>query len=192
MSDTMSDTISDKVPSQPEIVIVAALAEKDRLIGNELDLPWRIPADLKRFKDFTLGHPVVMGRRTFESLLSQFGGPLKGRDNVVLTRRPMHTMHADNANVHIYSSLDGAVAAFAGRPKVFIGGGASVYEEALAIADRLELTFVEGDFEGDAFFPPYEHLIGDVFERTGSRPYPPENGRPGFRFETFVRKMAGG
>ena len=58
---------------------------------------------------------------------------------------------------------------------------------AFAIADRLELTFVEGDFEGDAFFPPFEHLIGDAFERTDFRPYPPEKGRPGFRFETFVR-----
>ena len=181
--------MSDEVPSQPEIVIIAALAEKDRLIGNGLDLPWRIPADLKRFKALTLGHPVVMGRRTFESLLFQFGGPLKERDNVVLTRRPMHV---DNANVHIYSSLDDALAAFADRPKIFIGGGASVYKEALAIADRLELTLVEGDFEGDAFFPPFEHLIGDAFERTDSRSYPPENGRPGFRFESFKRKVVGG
>ena len=179
--------MSDEVPSRPEIVIIAALAEKDRLIGNELNLPWRIPADLKRFQDFTLGHPVVMGRRTFESLLHQFGGPLKERDNVVLTRRPMHTMCSDNANVHFYSSLDDALAAFADRPKIFIGGGASVYEEALAIADRLELTFVEGDFEGDAFFPPFDHLIGETFERKDSRSYPPDNGRPGFRFETFVK-----
>ena len=181
--------MSDEVPSQPEIVIIAALAEKDRLIGNGLDLPWRIPADLKRFKALTLGHPVVMGRRTFESLLFQFGGPLKGRDNVVLKRRPMHV---DNANVHIYNSLDDALAAFADRSKIFIGGGASVYKEALAIADRLELTLVEGDFEGDAFFPPFEHLIGDAFRRTDSRSYPHESGRPGFSFKCFTRKLCGG
>ena len=170
--------------ARPEVVIIAALSQKDRLIGNGLNLPWRIPADLERFKELTLGHPIVMGRRTFESLLFQFGGPLKGRDNVVLTRRPMHV---DNANVHIYRSLEDALAAFADRPKIFIVGGASVYREALAIADRLELTFVEGDFEGDAFFPPFEHLIADTFERTESRSYPRENRRPGFRFETFVR-----
>jgi len=169
---------------RPEVIIIAALAEKDRLIGKGLDLPWRIPADLERFKALTLGHPIVMGRRTFESLLFQFGSPLKGRDNVVLTRRPMHV---DNANVHIYRSLEDALAAFADRPRIFIGGGASVYKDALTIADRLELTFVEGDFEGDAFFPPFEHLIGDTFERTDSRSYLPENGRPGFRFETFVK-----
>ena len=168
----------------PEIVIIAALAERDRLIGSGLDLPWRIKADLKRFKELTLGHPVIMGRRTFESLLVQFGGPLKGRENVVLTRRQMHV---DNANVHIYNSLEEALDAFADRPKIFVGGGASVYEEALAVADRLELTIVEGVFEGDAFFPPYEHLIGTEFERSKCEAYPCENGQPAFRFETFVR-----
>ncbi|MEO1728387.1 MAG: dihydrofolate reductase, partial [Bacteroidota bacterium] len=70
----------------PEIVLIAALAERDRLIGDGLDLPWHIPADLKRFKRLTVGHPLVMGRRTFESLVHQFGGPLPKRANVVLTR----------------------------------------------------------------------------------------------------------
>ena len=77
----------------PEIVVVAAVAEApgaagDRLIGDGLELPWHIPADLERFKAMTLGHPLVMGRRTFESLLHQFGGPLPGRETVVLTRHP--------------------------------------------------------------------------------------------------------
>lgn len=170
--------------ARPEVVIIAALAEKDRLIGNGLDLPWRIPADLRRFKALTLGHPVIMGRRTFESILFQFGGPLKGRDNVVLTRR---AMHVDNANVHLYSSLDDAFAAFADHPMVFIGGGASVYRETLPIADRLELTIVEGDFEGDAYFPQYEHLIGVKFELAASDAHPSENDRPAFRFETYLR-----
>ncbi len=171
--------------ARPEIVIIAALAEKNRLIGKGLDLPWRISADLKRFKALTLGHPVIMGRRTFESLLFQFGGPLTGRDNVVLTRHPMQT---DDANVHIYHSMEDAIGAFYARPKIFIGGGASVYEAALPLASRLELTLVEGEFEGDAYFPRYEHLIGTEFDHSKTEAHPTEDGRPAFRFETYVRR----
>jgi dihydrofolate reductase len=167
-----------------ELVVIAAVAEENRVIGDGLDLPWRIPEDLRRFKRLTSGHPVIMGRRTFESLLHQFGGPLSGRDNVVLTRHPMHT---DHANVHVYSSLDAALGAFAGCERIFIGGGASVYEAALPLADRLELTLVEGTFSGDTHFPPYEHLIGPVFERSACEAHPAAEGRPGFRFETFLR-----
>jgi dihydrofolate reductase len=135
-----------------------------------------------------------MGRRTFESLLHQFGGPLSGRDNVVLTRHPVHS---DRANVHVYASLEEALEAFADRPQVFIGGGASVYAEALPLADRLELTLVEGDFEGDAFFPPYGHLVEGpdaVFERVGSERHEaggsPGRAAPAFRFETYRRKAS--
>lgn len=169
---------------RPEVVIIAALAENDRLIGNGLDLPWKIPADLKRFKALTFGHPVIMGRRTFESLLFQFGGPLKGRDNVVLTRQ---SADFDDASVHVHHSLEDAIAAFAHSPLVFIGGGACVYKDALPFADRLELTLVEGDFKGDAFFPPYEHLLGIEFDRTGCETHLAEDGRPAFRFETYAR-----
>ncbi len=181
----------------PEVVLIAAVAEKNRVIGNGLDLPWRIPADLKRFKALTLGHPLIMGRRTFESLLHQFGGPLAGRENVVLTRRPMHT---DLPNVRIYAGLGEALAAFADRERVFLGGGASVYAAGLGadggplLADRLELTLVEGDFTGDTFFPPYEHLVsgpGAPFVRVAREARKAEGSVPAFRFETFVRKAGG-
>lgn len=171
-----------------EIVVIAALAEQDRLIGDGLDLPWRIPADLRRFKRLTLGHPLVMGRRTFESLMHQFGGPLAGRDNVVLTRKELEHVPPD---VHVYNGLEDALAAFADRPRVFVGGGASVYEAALDHADRLELTLVEGDFEGDTFFPPYRHLVEGAeaaFERIAAERHPAEGAVPAFRFETFVRQ----
>jgi dihydrofolate reductase len=131
-----------------------------------------------------------MGRRTFESLLHQFGGPLAGRDNVVLTRHPRH---ADRADVHVYASLEDALAAFADRAQVFIGGGARVYEAALPLADRLELTLVEGDFEGDTFFPPFAHLVegpGAVFERVASERHEAEGSAPAFRFETYRRRTA--
>ncbi|MEM1043879.1 MAG: dihydrofolate reductase [Bacteroidota bacterium] len=170
---------SSLVPRRsPEIVIVAALAEANRVIGDGQNLPWHIPEDLKHFKRLTLGHPLVMGRKTFESVLHQFGRPLPGRENVVLTRHPMRV---DHAGIHVYSSLDAALDAFGDREKICIGGGATIYEQTLPLADRLELTFVEGDYDGDTFFPPVEHLLGTEFELSGREPH------DGFRFETWVR-----
>ena len=181
----------------PEVVLIAAVAEApgtegDRLIGDGMDLPWHLPADLKRFKALTLGYPLVMGRRTFESLLHQFGGPLPNRENVVLTRHPTHV---DHPGIHVYSGLPEAMDAFADRERVFIGGGAGVYASVLdpespVQADRLELTLVEGTFSGDTFFPPYRHLLaenGGPFRLAESVAHPAEAGRPAFRFETFVR-----
>lgn len=165
--------------AKPEIVIVAAVAEKDRLIGDGKELPWHIPEDLRHFKRLTLGHPLVMGRRTFESLVHQFGGPLPGRENVVLTRSPERL---DHPGTRVFSSLDEALAAFADRDQISIGGGATIYAQTLPIADRLELTLVEGDFEGDTRFPPFEHLLGTEFELERREP------RGGFRFETWRRK----
>ena len=174
---------------RPELIIIAAVSERDRLIGDGLELPWRIPADFRRFKRLTTGHPLVMGRRTFESLLHQNGGPLPDRDNVVLTRHPMRS---DHANVHVYGGLDEALAAFADRARVYIGGGGTVYAQTLERADRLELTLVEGAFEGDAYFPPYEHLLGTVFRREGCEAHPAQGTTPAFRFETWVRQGAPG
>ena len=181
-----------------ELVVIAAVAEapgdpSDRLIGDGMDLPWHLPADLRRFKALTVGHPLVMGRRTFESLLHQFGGPLPNRENVVLTRHPAHV---DHPGIHVYGGLDDALDAFADRERLFVGGGAAVYGAVLGadggpvLADRLELTRVEGAFSGDTFFPPYRHLLeaeGGPFRLASSERHPAEGGRPAFRFETYVR-----
>ena len=181
----------------PEIVVIAAVAEapghpSDRLIGDGMDLPWHLPADLKRFKALTTGWPLVMGRRTFESLLHQFGGPLPNRENVVLTRHPTHV---DHPGIHVYGGLADVLDAFADRERVFIGGGGGVYASVLDAdgpvrADRLELTFVEGTFGGDTYFPPYRHLLaenGGPFRLVGRERHPAEAGRPAFRFDSFVR-----
>lgn len=185
----------------PEIVVIAAVAEapgtpSDRLIGDGYDLPWHLPADLKRFKALTVGHPLVMGRKTFESLLVQFGGPLPNRENVVLTRHPSSV---DHPGIHVYGGLAEAVEAFSDREQVFIGGGAGVYgavldPESPVQADRLELTVVEGEFTGDTFFPPYRHLLGDdgPFRQGASERHPAEGGRPAFRFESWTRSSAPG
>lgn len=167
---------------KPEIVIIAAVAEKNRVIGRDLDLPWHIAEDLKRFKRLTVGHPLIMGRRTYESLIHQFGGPLKNRRNMVLTSDGDFDGYP---YTETYRSPDEAIQACAGEEVVFIGGGGSIYQHFLPETDRLELTLVEGDYEGDTYFPPYEHLIGPVF-----RPAEEER-HDGFRFVTYVRRDSG-
>lgn len=162
-----------------EIVLIAAVAEKNRVIGQDMALPWHIPDDLRRFKRLTMGHPLLMGRTTFESLVQQFGGPLPGRRNMVLTSQGALPDHPD---IETYASIDEALAALPDAETVFIGGGEAVYEQFLPWADRMELTLVEGDYEGDTFFPPFEHLVGTDFEVAEV------DERDGFRFVTYVRK----
>ncbi len=167
------------MPSAPEIVLIAALAERNRVIGQGMDLPWHLPEDLKRFKRLTLGRPIIMGSRTFRALLHQLGGPLPGRRCLVLSRKGSVEGHPE---VEVYGSAQAALAALAGESLAFIGGGGGVYETFLPLADRMELTLVEGDYEGDVFFPPYEHLVGPVFEVAA------EEQQPGFRFVTYRRR----
>jgi dihydrofolate reductase len=162
-----------------EIVLIAAVADENRVIGKDKDLPWHIPEDLKHFKRLTTGHPLLMGRRTFESIVHQFGGPLPDRRTVVLTTKGELPEYPD---VEAYASIDAALEALEGEDTVFIGGGEAVYEQFLPRADRLELTLVEGEYEGDTYFPEYEHLVGDTFEITRDDP------RDGFRFVTFERR----
>lgn len=164
---------------RPEVVIIAALAEKDRLIGRGKDLPWHIPEDLKRFKQLTSGHPLLMGRRTFESVVHQFGGPLPNRRNIVISSSGAVMEHPD---VEVVSSIGEALEAAEAEDLVFVGGGATIYGQMLAHADRLELTLVEGEFEGDTYFPPYEDLVAREFQKTT------EERHEGFRFVTYVRE----
>lgn len=165
--------------ARPEIVLIAALAQKNRVIGREGRLPWHLPEDLRRFKRLTMGHPLLMGRKTFVSLLEQFGGPLPGRRHLVLSRT---WGNLKMAGVEVYPDVEAALAAVQDVPVLFIAGGADIYAQFLPHADRLELTLVEGDYEGDAFFPPYEHLIGPVFEAVAVETH------PGFRFITYRRR----
>lgn len=162
-----------------ELVIIAAVAEQNRVIGRDMDLPWHLPEDLKRFKQLTTGHPLLMGRKTFESLVSQFDGPLPGRRNVVLTSQGTLPDHPD---IETYGSVEAALKALAGAERVFVGGGAAIYAQFLPIADRMELTLVDGAYEGDTFFPPYDHLVGPLYRITQV------DARDGFRFVTFVRR----
>jgi len=134
--------------TRPQIVIIAAVA-KNGVIGKDNKLPWHLPEDLKHFKALTMGHPMIMGRKTWESL----PGRLPGRPHIVVTRDAGY--QADGADV--VHSLDDAIAA-AGRHSdtVFIIGGADIFALALALADRMELTEVEMEVEGDTRFPAFD------------------------------------
>lgn len=126
------------------IALVAALA-RNGVIGRDNQLPWRLPADLQHFKQLTMGKPIVMGRRTWASL----GRPLPGRRNIVVTRDS--AFHCEGCVVA--HSIDEALAAAAGSEEVMIIGGAELYAQTLPRADRLYLTQVMADVEGDVYFP---------------------------------------
>lgn len=164
---------------RPEIVLIAAVAEKNRVIGRDKDLPWHIPEDLRHFKRLTTGHPLLMGRKTFESIVHQFGGPLPDRRMMVLTSQGSLEAYPE---IETYASLDEALAAIDPSGTLFIGGGGEIYNQFLEEADRLELTLIEGDYEGDTYFPEFQHLVGEVFEEVNS------DERDGFRFITYARR----
>ncbi|MDX1374093.1 MAG: dihydrofolate reductase [Burkholderiales bacterium] len=132
--------------ARPRLCLVAALASNG-VIGARGGLPWRLPEDLKRFKALTLGHPIIMGRRTWESI----GRALPGRRNIVVTRRRDFTA----PGAEVAGSLEDALARCADADVVFVIGGAELYAAALPIADALEFTEIDAAFEGDTRFPAY-------------------------------------
>ena len=138
--------------------IIAAVAANG-VIGREGALPWRLPADLRRFKRLTTGHHLIMGRRTFASL----AGPLPGREIIVLSRdgafRP--------EGVAVARSLDAALELTAGDGEPFVGGGEGVYRLALDRADRIYLTRIHAEFEGDTRFPDIDPGVWRLVEREG-------------------------
>ena len=131
------------------ISIIAALAKNNRAIGLNNQLLWHISEDLKRFKKLTIGHPIIMGQKTFESI----GKALPGRTNIILTKNTAFTA----SGCIIAHSIDNAIkkASQTDKEEVFIIGGGQVYAQTIGMADKLYLTLVEGDFKGDVFFPDY-------------------------------------
>jgi dihydrofolate reductase len=158
-----------------EIFLVVAVAANG-VIGADGTMPWHIPADLRRFKSLTMGFPMIMGRKTFDSL----PGLLPGRRHIVLTRDP--DWQADGAEVA--HSLDEALH-LANAPHVAVIGGADVFVQSLMLASRLELTEVRGDYPGDAVMPP----LGEGWQETFREEHPAEHGRPGFAWVTLKRDL---
>ena len=130
------------------LTVIAAVAENG-IIGRQGDLPWRLPADLKRFRRLTTGHAILMGRKTWESI----GRPLPGRTSIVLTGRAEYPLPE---GVLRAGSLDEALALVPGEDEVFVIGGEALYAEALPRADRLQLTRVHASPSGDARFPAFD------------------------------------
>lgn len=153
--------------------IIVAQSE-NRIIGRGNKLPWYLPEDLKYFKRITQGKPIVMGRKTFESI----GKPLPGRTNIVITRNPDYA----SAGIHVVASMDQALALaeqqalIDGSEEVLVIGGAEIYQQALQQADRLYVTQVHAVIEGDASFPEinmdlWEELGREDFFADGPNPY---------------------
>jgi dihydrofolate reductase len=136
-----------------KISLIAALTD-DGVIGKDGKIPWQIPEDLKRFKQKTMGHGVIMGRKTFESIVAALGTPLPGRTNIVITRNPEYRP----AGALVFNGLRSALAWLRsrGESQVFIIGGGELYREAIGQADEMLLTCVHERHEGDAFFPPFD------------------------------------
>jgi dihydrofolate reductase len=163
------------------LCLIAALAQ-NRVIGRDNQLPWRLPADLKHFKALTLGKPIIMGRKTWDSL----GRPLPGRLNLVVSRQP--GLQLEGAEV--FASLEAAIvraeqwAHEQGVDELMLIGGAQLYQQALPLAERLYLTRVELSPEGDAWFPEFDAA---AWHCTASETFAPLEQAPAYAFETWSR-----
>ena len=158
----------------PKLNVIAAMA-RNRVIGINNTLPWRLAADLQHFKALTMGHHIVMGRKTYESI----GKPLPGRTTVIVTRDATYRVEGClTAN-----SIDAAIAACGEDPDVFFVGGAELYAQVLPRADRLHLTEIQAEFEGDAHFPEFDRSAWQEIARQVQQS--PEG--LGYHFVTYVR-----
>jgi dihydrofolate reductase len=160
------------------ISIIVAMA-KNRVIGAKGAIPWHLPEELKRFKRLTLGHPIIMGRRTWESI----GRPLPGRTSVIVTRQRGYRV----PGAKVVHSLDDAIAACGGDDEIFVIGGAKLYAQALARAGRLYVTTVDAEVPGDTLMPDY--AAGD-WREVSAESFPADE-RHRYAFRCVVYERAG-
>lgn len=153
---------------ETRITLVAAVAANG-VIGSGGRLPWRLPEDLRHFKELTLGHPVIMGRKTWESV----GRPLPDRENIVVTRSPGY----EAPGAHVAASLDAALAFCAGEPLAFVIGGGELYAAAMPFADAMVITEIGRDYAGDARFPEFDRQDWRETQRK------PQTAADGLRFD---------
>jgi len=153
--------------------LIAAISENN-CIGKDNSLPWNIPEDMKHFKDITTGHIVLMGRNTWESIPEKFR-PLPNRKNIVITRDIKYMVPE---GVEVYSSIDEALEKYKNE-NVFIIGGASIYKQTIDQADKLYITEVHQQVDGDAFFPEIDKNVWQEVEREDHE---------GFSFVRYIRK----
>ncbi len=164
----------------PQITLVAALAAHN-VIGAGGRMPWHLPADLRHFKALTMGHPLVMGRKTAEAL----GRPLAGRDNIVLTRRRA-TLPEGFRPVPSFAAALQLAATLPGGDEIMVIGGGEIYRLALPLATRLVLTFIDAEIPGDTYFPAWSE---SDWREVWSEARPAGAGQPwALRFVTFERR----
>jgi dihydrofolate reductase len=160
-----------------KISMIAAM-DQNRVIGQQNKLPWHLPADLQHFKQLTLGKPIIMGRKTYESI----GKPLPQRTNVIIT----HNQHYRVAGCQVMHSIKDAITTFAAEPELMVIGGTTIFEQCLPLAQTLYLTLIQHSFAGDTYFPqwnPTQWLEIEHQECAPDKmnPYP-------YRFSTLVRR----
>lgn len=150
------------------------------MIGKNNQLPWHLPADLKHFKSITMGKPIVMGRKTYESI----GKPLPGRRNIVISRQ--EDLHIEGCEV--FASIEAVLTALASTPEIMVIGGANLYQQFLHRANTIYMTVVDADIDGDAFFPVLDHQEWSIVESKSH--LPDEKNKYPYQFLTLIRKTA--
>lgn len=158
------------------VTFIAAVADNGVIGRRDGGLPWSLPADLARFKRVTWGHTMIMGRRTFEAI----GRALPGRRSIVVSRNAAWSADGVDHATSVDAALDGT----AGEDEVFVIGGGEIYALALPRADRLDMTLVHMQGEGEVRFP---EIDWGVWRETWREPHPAEDGRPAFTFADYVR-----
>ena len=148
---------------------------KNNVIGKNNQLPWHLPADLQHFKQITMGKPIIMGRKTFESI----GKPLPGRNNIVISRNQQLSI----PGCTVFHSIESALAAMKAEPEVMIIGGADLFLQALPLAHRIYLTVIDAEFEGDTFFPVLDAKVWTLVSE--ALHLPDEKNRYSYRFLVY-------
>jgi len=164
------------------LALIAALAA-NRVIGLDNRMPWHLPADLKHFKALTLGKPIIMGRKTWDSL----GRPLPGRLNLVVSRQAGLQLEGAEVFADLATALARADqwAGEQGVDELMLIGGGQLYAQALPLAERLYLTRIDAEPAGDAFFPAFDE---ERWQRTERQAHPAQDATPGYAFETWLRR----
>lgn len=164
-----------------ELVLIAAVAENN-VIGDKRELPWHYAEDMKRFKELTNGHPVIMGRTTYESIFARLRKPLPGRRNIVLSRREDY----NPTSVEVVHSLEDALSLVKCNPRlefdensIYVIGGGKVYAQAITAASRLEITHIHKSYVGDVRFPVIDKSLWKESVRVDTTDY---------SFVTYVRR----
>jgi len=169
------------IENHAPIVIVAGMGKPSRVIGKDNGLLWHVSEDLKRFKLLTMGHPVIMGKKTFESIIEILGKPFPGRTNIVVTRDSEYSFEGA---VVVHSLEEAVEVAESENPtEIHVGGGGEIYKQILDNVDRLHITWYHDEKAGDAFFPSFE----EDFEISEEHPVQNHEGL-NYQWVDYIRK----